>query len=353
MGNPQIRFTPIRLPVQASHAVRLNNILLNKTSGFSFPLDDGLLFQFQLHAGDIDTQHACPVSLTLEIGSTTASLWLSDWPMQDQISRFVPGGLLRELPENLAISIIENALSALLRQAERGLGMKISIQSTSAEPASPQYAMPLGFTMQTVAPDSNTPRFEGFGLLMLDPQLYPHVQERLSHWPTTPNPEWEEHQTPLWIEISRVIFSMQEINQLEPSDLILLEDTRFEEEGLLRLRLDSGYYCEAALNQAQRSTLTVNSEWMPMSDNEQKQNLEHISQIPVQLSFDLGEKTLSFSEVRQLRPGYILELGRSLPEVVQIRSQHRLIGTGELVEINGRVGVRILNLFNKKARANQ
>ncbi|WP_374212394.1 FliM/FliN family flagellar motor switch protein [Thiothrix subterranea] len=47
----------------------------------------------------------------------------------------------------------------------------------------------------------------------------------------------------------------------------------------------------------------------------------------------------------------MLELGKSLPEIIQIRSQHRLIGTGELVEINGRIAVRIINLFNKKAKS--
>ncbi|MEB4589421.1 type III secretion system cytoplasmic ring protein SctQ [Candidatus Thiothrix sp. Deng01] len=353
MGNPQIRFTPIKLPAQASYEARLNNILLNKTTGFGFSLDDEQLFHFQLQPGDLSIQHACPVSLTLEIGNTTAGLWLSGWPMEEQIRQFVPHGLLRELPENLAISIIENALTPLLQEAEKALELKISIQSTSAEPHSPLYAMPLGFRMQTVLQKNNAPIFTGFGLLLLDPQLYPYLQERLGHWPSETNLDWDEHHTPLRLEISRIIFSMQEVNQLEPSDLILLEETRFVEDGLLRLRLDSGYYCEATLNRTQQSNLTVNSEWMPMSNNEQKQNIEHISQIPVQLSFDLGEKTLSFNEVRQLHPGYILELGKSLPEIVQIRSQHRLIGTGELVEINGRVGVRILNLFNKKAKASQ
>ena len=87
-----------------------------------------------------------------------------------------------------------------------------------------------------------------------------------------------------------------------------------------------------------------------MSDNEQKANINHIAHLPVQLSFDLGEKTMTFNEVRQLQPGYILELSGSLPEIVQIRSQNRLIGSGELVEINGRVGVRILKLFGKKAK---
>lgn len=87
-----------------------------------------------------------------------------------------------------------------------------------------------------------------------------------------------------------------------------------------------------------------------MTDQEQKPTIDHIAQIPVQLSFDLGQKTLSFNEVRQLRPGYVLELNSQLPEIVQIRSQNRILGQGELVEINGRLGVRILNLFGKQAK---
>jgi type III secretion system YscQ/HrcQ family protein len=89
---------------------------------------------------------------------------------------------------------------------------------------------------------------------------------------------------------------------------------------------------------------------MPMTDQEQKPTIDHIAQIPVQLSFDLGQKTLSFNEVRQLRPGYVLELNSQLPEIVQIRSQNRILGHGELVEVNGRLGVRILNLFGKQAK---
>lgn len=350
MEQRQTQPTPVRFPNLALYAVRLNNLLLNKTADVEFPLEDGAICRFHLQPGEISTQSACPISLTLELGSTTAGLWLSGWPMAEHINHFVPDGLLRELPENLTIGILENALAPLLAQAENGFGLKLNLQSTSAEADDALYTMPLGFTLSIQEREAPQPRYQGFGLLMLNPHLYPHLQERLRHWPSAANPDWEEHYTPLRLEISRIVFSMQEINNLQPSDLILLDDARFEEEGLLRLRLDSGYYCEAMLNPNQRSTLTITSEWIPMTNNEQKQNIEHISQIPVQLSFDLGEKTLSFNEVRQLHPGYVLELGKSLPEIVQIRSQHRLIGTGELVEINGRVGVRIINLFNKKAK---
>lgn len=350
MENRRTRSTPIRLTSKAQHVVRLNNLLLNKSAGFTFRINTEQLFRFRMLPGDMDMQSVCPISLTLAVGNTTGALWLTEWPLEKNIQRFVPNIILGELPENLAISVIESALEPLLQQAERGLDLKLSVQSMSAAPSSPMYSMPLGFEIQEFNPESNEVYYSGKGLLLLDSQLYPHLQERLSYWPSDTNEDWEEHYTSAWIEISNTTLSMKEINQLQTSDLILLENTRFQDEGEIRLRLDSGYYCEAKFESLAKSSLAINSEWIPMSENESKQNVEHISQLPVKLSFDLGEKELTFNEVRQLRPGYILELGKSLPEIVQIRSQHRLIGTGELVEINGRVGVRILDLFNKKAK---
>ena len=85
-----------------------------------------------------------------------------------------------------------------------------------------------------------------------------------------------------------------------------------------------------------------------MADNEPQNNVDQINKVPVQLTFDLGDKTLSFNEVKQLRPGYVLDLPASLPEVVQIKAQNRQIGSGELVEIDGRIGIRIISLFGKR-----
>lgn len=85
-----------------------------------------------------------------------------------------------------------------------------------------------------------------------------------------------------------------------------------------------------------------------MTDETQQNNIEQINKVPVQLSFDLGHKNMSFNEVKQLRPGYVLDLPGTLPEVVQILAQNKQIGTGELVEIDGRIGIRILSLFGAR-----
>lgn len=349
---PLAALKPVKLPKIAAPFLRLNNLLLNKTLGFSFQLDPERVIHLRLVPGDFKTQLQCPIGLTISLGNTTAGLWLSGWPLADKLEQLVPEGMLAKLPENLALSVAESVQSGLIQRAENALQLTISLQSLYAEPRTPLYTLPFGFEMQEVASESQQVLRTITGLLVVDAQLYPHLQECLRAWPSASNEDWDEHTTSIHFELARQQFSMQEINHLGLADILLLPQTDFHDSGYIRVRLDSGEYCGASFNSTNKDALTITTGWNSMSDNEQKTNINHIAQLPVQLSFDLGEKTMSFNEVRQLRPGYILELSTSLPEIVQIRSQNRLIGSGELVEINGRIGVRILKLFGKSTKGN-
>lgn len=64
----------------------------------------------------------------------------------------------------------------------------------------------------------------------------------------------------------------------------------------------------------------------------------------VTLSFDLGTLTLPLSELRQLAAGQSFDLGRPLAGAVQVRANGALVGVGELVEIDGRLGVALTQL---------
>ncbi len=67
--------------------------------------------------------------------------------------------------------------------------------------------------------------------------------------------------------------------------------------------------------------------------------------IPVRLSFDLGERQLTLADLRKLQPGETFDLQRPLTDgPVMIRANGALIGTGDLVEVDGRVGVVIHQL---------
>ncbi|MBS1196649.1 MAG: YscQ/HrcQ family type secretion apparatus protein [Proteobacteria bacterium] len=82
--------------------------------------------------------------------------------------------------------------------------------------------------------------------------------------------------------------------------------------------------------------------------NPQDAVLKTLEQIPVLLTFDLGERSLSLAELKALQPGQALDLGRPLTSGVNIRANGALIGCGELIEIEGNLGVTIKTLVEKQ-----
>lgn len=349
MSYHRTQFKPLKLSRYSDLSVRINNLLLNKSRMFSFSLNEEKSFRLKLHPGNLQTASLYPNSFTIGLGDSIAGLWLSSWPLADHIREFIPEGMLKRLPENLGIALIENAMEPLLVMAEHGFGTKITIQSLSAETDNQHYVLSIGFELHEVQmKDGAAQQTQKIsGLLMVEKRTYPLLQERLRYWPTDENNEWDNLEVFVHFEISQTILSLSELNALAISDILLLQQADFYEKGLLTLCINQDLCCQAQYNPDQNS-LTINSDWNPMSEQQPNNTAENLNQVPVQLTFDLGGKTISFNEIRQLKPGYIVELPNNLPEVVQIRSQNKLIGKGELVEVGGRIGVRITSLFGKK-----
>lgn len=345
----QLKVNPF-LPVSWTPlAMRINNLMLNKSQNYTFNLDENRMIRLHLLPGDVHRQKIFPIGMTLGVGDSTAGLWLSDWPILDNIREFIPEGMLSRLPENLGLALTENAMEPLINAAEHGLASKISLQSLSAEQNSRLYTLPLGFELMEanrLKPAGSNVR-SIYGLLMLEERMYPLLQERMRFWPSDFNEAWEALETQLAIEIGSTWLTMYEINALGISDILLPDSNKFQTEQQVQLRLKTHLHCSAQLNPAERS-LTITTDWNTMTDNASPNNIDQIQKVPVQLSFDLGHKTLSFNEVKQLRPGYVLDLATNLPEVVQIRAQNKQIGTGELVEVGGRIGVKITSLFGER-----
>jgi type III secretion system YscQ/HrcQ family protein len=353
MSNHQrLKVTPYKPATWPAAAMRINNLLLNKSQAYSFQLDENRLLRLRLFPGEVQRQTIYPIGLTLGIGDSTAGLWLSDWPVLDNIRAFIPEGMLSRLPENLGLALTENAMDALLVLAENAFSNKITLQSLSVEQNSRFYTLPVGFELT----EANRSKPEGSnirtisGLLMLEERLYPLLQERMRFWPSDANAGWEALETQIHLEIGRTHLSIEDINTLAVSDVLLPDNNDFHNHRQLRLRLTTDLACAARLNidEAQNKTLTITTDWNAMTDEEQQSNVDQINKVPVQLTFDLGHKTMSFNELKQLRPGYVMDLPGNLPEVVKIRAQNKQIGTGELVEIDGRIGIRILSLFGAR-----
>jgi hypothetical protein len=64
----------------------------------------------------------------------------------------------------------------------------------------------------------------------------------------------------------------------------------------------------------------------------------------LELTVQLGTTRLTLRQLADLSPGAIVPLGRPLSGPFDVRAQGRLIGQGELVDVDGELGVRIVSL---------
>ena len=64
----------------------------------------------------------------------------------------------------------------------------------------------------------------------------------------------------------------------------------------------------------------------------------------VELVVQLGTTRMTLRQLGELSPGAIISLGRPLAGPFEVRAHGRLIGRGELVDVDGELGVRIVSL---------
>ncbi|WP_461833081.1 FliM/FliN family flagellar motor switch protein [Desulfothermus sp.] len=89
-----------------------------------------------------------------------------------------------------------------------------------------------------------------------------------------------------------------------------------------------------------------------MSDDAVENKKIDINEIPITLTFSVGKIEISFGELKNIQPGYVFNLDKSMGSYIEILANGKMLGTGELVEIDGRVGVR-LKEFNSTSFLNE
>lgn len=85
----------------------------------------------------------------------------------------------------------------------------------------------------------------------------------------------------------------------------------------------------------------------PVVSAEASEDLEEAgeltAQLPVRLVFEIGEKRIALKELRNIQPGFAFELASPVEKPVTIRANGVVVGTGELIQVGDRVGVRVVS----------
>ncbi|MCT9117844.1 type III secretion system cytoplasmic ring protein SctQ [Cupriavidus gilardii] len=70
--------------------------------------------------------------------------------------------------------------------------------------------------------------------------------------------------------------------------------------------------------------------------------LDRLEELEVSLRFEVGDVSLALADLREVRPGYVFELPQPLKQSeVRIVAGGRILGTGTLIAVGNRLGVRV------------
>jgi flagellar motor switch protein FliN/FliY len=75
-----------------------------------------------------------------------------------------------------------------------------------------------------------------------------------------------------------------------------------------------------------------------------------LADIPLRISVEVGSTALKLSELMNLGEGSVVELDRQAHELLDIMANGTLIAKGEIVTVNGRFGVRVVDVVSADAR---
>ncbi|MEC4720722.1 type III secretion system cytoplasmic ring protein SctQ [Noviherbaspirillum sp. CPCC 100848] len=260
-------------------------------------------------------------------------------------------GLLSDIPEPLALASLELLLADLTSSVERlGRGR---IHLTRLEHSTAGLNHRLLLTLQQVDGAEvihGVMHADSLGLMVLSSlaQAAPAAGNTL---------DLSALPMPLRLVIGDATLRASELQALAPHDVIWLSSRSGTDGGNLFIAVGAGLpqlpLHGAASRfgfsaQMQDGRLTVlESLRQIMSDNPTAPPGDKpldIGQVPIHVTFELGERIVTLHELQTLQPGQVFDLGRVPDGAVTIRANGAVIGHGALVEIEQRIGVAVVAL---------
>jgi flagellar motor switch protein FliN/FliY len=81
-----------------------------------------------------------------------------------------------------------------------------------------------------------------------------------------------------------------------------------------------------------------------------RDNFRLLQDIPLRLSVEVGSTSLRLSELMDLNAGSVVELDRQANELLDILVNGTLVAKGEVVTVNGKFGIRVVDVVATDAR---
>ena len=278
--------------------------------------------------------------LHIEWGGARVILGLQETVVQAISDVALPGHSVLQWPQDVAMAAIE--FSAELLSVAIETASRKSLHCVGWHTTRPDGA---GFERYSWSASTDESRLEGE--IWLDAVACRYLAAQLREYPNgsdaSPLGEWHALPLLLRLVVGWVDLPANTLQQIELRDVLMLDEcllSNGRQQMLLHLGAQLGLSCE--LDGQSLRVLEGVKEIMSDATVSFAGSAGVLDDIPVRLSFDVGEREISLGDLRSIQPGYVFNLGRDPRGVVSIRANGRLIGEGELVDIEGRLGVSVL-----------
>ncbi|BDV01965.1 hypothetical protein TDMWS_20500 [Thermodesulfomicrobium sp. WS] len=254
-------------------------------------------------------------------------------------------GDLLSLPHEIQHAILEVVGEEILDRAGAALGLEIRRR----EDAAPKEHLSCGLGMAMI--HEETGRLEGRGRLCIDPGGYQVLADRLRDLPREKGNLPHAVPIPVRIIMGATTLPLSDFKNLERGDIILVE--RAAAENRVMLWIPPSQEVQAELREGTMIVIQERRDSGMTDEVSERQDGEVMvskEKVEVEIYFEVGRKMVTVGELEKISAGYVFHLEKPTGNAVSLYANRQLVGRGELVEIEGRLGVRVVELGDVLSR---
>ncbi len=285
------------------------------------------------------------VQFQVSVGSEVAMLSLPSRLIQQLLSSIEPALQVDATGDEMLGMLLEHLLAAELQTLETAWNCEIRIARGSQAADQGCLALHLRCEYDGTTHD---------GVLAVDPALASKLSVLLDRLPSCKaglSDQLSNLAVTLRLCLGAATLPLRQIEKLGSGDVILpYSPPLIAGEGYVTLAdrwraaaslADSSLTLTEQLHDPKESSMDADN-----STNHTRSEIEdsELDDLPVKLVFEIGRCEMTLGELRGLGPGHAFALGRDPEQSVDIVTGGRRIGSGQLVRIGERIGVRVLRL---------
>lgn len=280
-------------------------------------------------------------TLAIKVQIKGRELWIgvNHLPDLSIFSDKLAGLELQDVPEELCPLIVEAFSEDVVESLELYRTLDMKIEDVWLSPPPGESAYPLYFKVS---------RADGVHILeghfQTDWEGVKLFADLLKHAPVDEYQQLDD--IPVWFSLvlGRTHLKIQDYENLAINDIVLVDEICSQDKNHYSFYSNDYGSFEASLENGKANVVNVmESENMEKAGAQSAEKTD-INELPVNLSFEAGEKAISLGELKKLQPGYTFELENPASKPLTIKANGKVLGSGEFVKIGERVGVRVLEL---------